>query len=218
MKSKFYTRDAEAGNIIDSFNTYEDAEEAIRMYEEEDKQNGDYQQNFYEIEEVTIEDIAQEYGLDYCDTTTGMNGYPQELKLAVVGFGDAGTLRIVKEKYGMKAVELRKKEGHSLWTRSRAGYVEPYDLTRVFDDGIQFFNESDIDAAVISMGESIANGEMDIDDIVRRINLLKEVNDTLEYIEDDEFIDLNESDIATHKIKAMGYEYDGTYYTYGLIF
>lgn len=45
----FYTQDREAGNIIDCFETYEEAIDAISKYEEEDKINGDYTPNFYEI-------------------------------------------------------------------------------------------------------------------------------------------------------------------------
>lgn len=42
-------RDCEAGNIIDSFETIEEAEKAIKKYEEEDEKEGTYKPNFYEI-------------------------------------------------------------------------------------------------------------------------------------------------------------------------
>ena len=50
--SKFNTIDKEAGNVIDTFATLKEAELAVAGYEEEDKANGDYQDDFYSISEV----------------------------------------------------------------------------------------------------------------------------------------------------------------------
>lgn len=47
----YYTRDREAGNIIERFNTRLEAEQAIADYEEEDRKKGYYSENFYEIVE-----------------------------------------------------------------------------------------------------------------------------------------------------------------------
>ena len=49
---KFYTRDEEAGNIIEGFDTYEEALSAIEKYENEDKKDGTFTENFYEIKEI----------------------------------------------------------------------------------------------------------------------------------------------------------------------
>ncbi len=49
MKRYFYTADRETGSFIDSFETYEDALKAIEGYEAEDKENGDYTPDFYDI-------------------------------------------------------------------------------------------------------------------------------------------------------------------------
>jgi hypothetical protein len=48
-QKKYYTAARETGDIIDEFDTYEEAEEAIREYEEEDKEDGTYEDNFYDI-------------------------------------------------------------------------------------------------------------------------------------------------------------------------
>lgn len=55
---KFYTSDREAGNRIEIFNTVEEAREAIKRYEEEDKLNKCFSPDFYAIEDenyITIE-------------------------------------------------------------------------------------------------------------------------------------------------------------------
>lgn len=51
---KFITQDREAGNVIDEFATRKEAEAAIRAYEEEDRANGCFEENFYEIKADTI--------------------------------------------------------------------------------------------------------------------------------------------------------------------
>ena len=49
---KIVTRDREAGNIIDEFNTMEEAEAAILAYENEDRRLGIYEPDFYEAAEI----------------------------------------------------------------------------------------------------------------------------------------------------------------------
>lgn len=46
---KYYTADKEAGNKIEMFNSIEEAEKAIISYEEEDRREGTYTPNFYDI-------------------------------------------------------------------------------------------------------------------------------------------------------------------------
>jgi hypothetical protein len=47
----YVIRDREAGNPIDEFNTLEEAEEQLAVYEAEDKRDDTYTPDFYEIVE-----------------------------------------------------------------------------------------------------------------------------------------------------------------------
>lgn len=49
---KYVTRDREAGNVIDEFNTREEAEAAVLRYEEEDVKFDQFEENFYEVAEI----------------------------------------------------------------------------------------------------------------------------------------------------------------------
>lgn len=49
---KYAIQDREAGNVIDMFDTLEDAQKELEVYEASDIENGIYQQNFYEIVEL----------------------------------------------------------------------------------------------------------------------------------------------------------------------
>lgn len=54
---KYWTRDREAGNKIECFETLEEAQKALTAYEEEDKKDGTYEENFYEIYNTETEEI-----------------------------------------------------------------------------------------------------------------------------------------------------------------
>lgn len=49
---RYAVRDREAGNIIEYFDTMEKAEKALQEYEESDKAEGIYEENFYEVAEI----------------------------------------------------------------------------------------------------------------------------------------------------------------------
>ena len=46
---RYQTRDRQAGNLIDDFDTLEEARAAIERYEADDKSNGVYEPDFYEV-------------------------------------------------------------------------------------------------------------------------------------------------------------------------
>ena len=45
----YVVRDREAGNVITQFETMEEAQKEIEIYEEQDKKDGTYTEDFYEI-------------------------------------------------------------------------------------------------------------------------------------------------------------------------
>lgn len=49
---KYIIRDREAGNIIEELKTLKDAKKLLNQYEREDKKDGIYTPNFYEIIEI----------------------------------------------------------------------------------------------------------------------------------------------------------------------
>ena len=59
-KYKWIIRDSEAGNKIDCFATLEEAKRTLEEYEKQDKIDGIYEPNFYEIYNVEKEEIYDE--------------------------------------------------------------------------------------------------------------------------------------------------------------
>lgn len=48
---KYIIQDSETGTFIDQFNTYQEAQKELERYEEEDKKEGNFTPDFYEIVE-----------------------------------------------------------------------------------------------------------------------------------------------------------------------
>ena len=51
---EYIIREREAGNIIDEFNTLEEAEKALASYEKKDRVDGTYTEDFYEVAEIKV--------------------------------------------------------------------------------------------------------------------------------------------------------------------
>lgn len=51
METKYIIQDSETGTFIDEFNTYQEALTVLEGFENEDKQEGVYTPDFYEIVE-----------------------------------------------------------------------------------------------------------------------------------------------------------------------
>jgi hypothetical protein len=48
----YLIQDRQAGNQVDVFDSLTDAETALKLYESEDRANGDFVDDFYEIVEI----------------------------------------------------------------------------------------------------------------------------------------------------------------------
>lgn len=66
MKNVYQTRFAINGDVIDEFKTYEDAEEAIQKYEEEDKKNGNYEPGEYEVFSTYLDMVVNDEDKKEC--------------------------------------------------------------------------------------------------------------------------------------------------------
>ena len=56
---RYETRGSIAGNVIDCFDTIEEAKEAIKRYEDEDSKDGYFESDFYEIYDNVKEEIIE---------------------------------------------------------------------------------------------------------------------------------------------------------------
>ena len=70
----FIIRDREAGNYIEAVETYEEALERVEEYEEEDKKDGNYTEDFYEIVEAEPQVLFGDFERDGLEVGINENG------------------------------------------------------------------------------------------------------------------------------------------------
>ena len=102
-----------------------------------------------------LKSIAYENGLQIVETTTARNGYPQECKFAIVGFGYFCDAEELANKYGLRITTLYKKDGWALWVRNSDTTFSPLEITcedygddyRDYDGGSQrLYYEDEIES------------------------------------------------------------------------
>lgn len=70
----FIVRDRETGNRIEVVETYEEALETIEEYEEEDRRDGRYTEDFYEIVKAEAEILFGDFDRDGLEVGIDENG------------------------------------------------------------------------------------------------------------------------------------------------
>lgn len=96
-----------------------------------------------EYEQLSLAEIADIEGLRYVETTSGTNGYPENIQDAIVGFDNWQQLEKVAEKYKLEAINLHKRDGWQLYERQGIA-TEPF-INGSNDYGDDYFECDDAD-------------------------------------------------------------------------
>ena len=75
----------------------------------------------------SINEIASENGLHVINTTTGLNGYPQFLKKAIIGFENFEQAENLAEEYHLDIEIFTKRDGWQLWNRDNNHAYDAFD-------------------------------------------------------------------------------------------
>lgn len=76
-----------------------------------------------------MNEIAYVCGLDVVETTSAMNGYPQQLRKAIIGMDDFTEAERIAKKYGLGITTLYRRDGWQLWVRNSNTTYEPLRIT-----------------------------------------------------------------------------------------
>ena len=103
--------------------------------------------NIFEIfadeEELSLREIADIEELEYVETTSGTNGYPQNIQGAIVGFEDWEQLEKIAIKYNLNAINLHRRDGWQLYER-KGSASEPYkNSSNDYGDDYCEYNDAD---------------------------------------------------------------------------
>lgn len=178
----------------------------------------DYEQLYYK-DYLDIRMLAVELDLGYIETTTGTNGYPKNLKPALVGFETFEQAQEIADTYNLSIESFESKDGWRLWTRNNRTMYEPYnnsaeDYGDNYNDLWKMDEEEFYEAEVEPILENFDN----LTDLKNFIKEKEEIFEEMEKMSDEEIIITHEGRYyETIKKQSMSWSHDTRHYIIGLI-
>lgn len=173
----------------------------------------------------SINEIASENGLQVINTTTGLNGYPQSLKEAIIGFEDFEQAEKLAEEYHLDIEIFTKRDGWQFWNRDNNSAYDAFERSASdYGENFQQFEANmSQDEFLQQVGaaefiDELADEEDGLDRIEEYTKDLRELYNAIAKAADDEIV-IADGDVyvETIKEKTMQYSYDTKNYVIGLI-
>lgn len=131
-------------------------------------------------------DLAEQLGLDIVSVTSALNGYPQNVQLALIGFDSFDQAEDVANANGLTIVSLYKRDGWKLWAEQGAA-CGPIKLSAE-DYGCDYMSYDsswDEDDLADDLRGAI-DGIEELDDIFTIVDFYKKLKEELDDISEDE--------------------------------
>ena len=165
-------------------------------------------------------ELAEAQGLQFIETTSERNGYPSNLKGAIIGFESFKQAEEIAEKFGLEITTFEKKDGWQLWHRSGG---RPYNAftnsSADFGDNYQEIGKIDevdfIENEVMFFFEDTKESFEQIESFLKQ---KKEIWEEVEKMDDDEIVITHEGRYSeTIKKESMYFYHDTKHIAIGLI-
>lgn len=181
-----------------------------------------------------IEEVATAFNLDITETTTGVNGYPNQLKQVLTGFSSISECLMIKEVLEAEGhtvydLELHKRHGWQLWERIntliRKGMWTAADDSDYYVDVTIHDETEDIAFDTICRNRTFETFYEIKNAVSMTEDFAEELEDILSEIEDDGqttvrvFYNPDQNCNIDYYVHAdsTGYEYDTHEYSLGLL-
>lgn len=166
-------------------------------------------------------DLANEWELDIVEVTRGMNGYPEGLYKAIVGFDYFEDAEYFAEQVNGEVVLLSKRNGHHLWTNKGRAY-EGIERANLIDENRYkaFENEFDFEEWCYEEIEQQMNGGFNLFDFRDKILQMCDTYDEIrtKCIHEIAIVDINDySCETTDKYVTNAHDGDVTAYMIAVV-
>lgn len=177
--------------------------------------------NTYEKAQEVLDNIEN---LEQIEVTSGTNGYPQNLKAAVIGFETFESAESIAQQYNATVCSFRRRDGWSFW-ENKGKFHGYYYMMEVRDQGsnTRSLNPDDYMSEADYIEQEVAP-DIDsdcvdsFDTLQKMINHHKAVWEALENCEDDEFVWVEDAEVHTEKCDSMSFTEDVWHYAIGIMF
>ena len=136
-----------------------------------------------------LETIAYEKGLEYIETTTGMNGYPQCIRGAIIGFETFEEAKELAREHGLRITTFFKRDGWQLYQRDSNTTYEPLKITSYdYGDDYSHYGEDIRDSFFEEEVQPFLSDFEDFDSLKEFIEEKEKVYDELGAIDDSQWV------------------------------
>ena len=166
---------------------------------------------------VELEVIIEEKGLEFIDTTEQRNGYPSNLKRAVVGFKNYGEAKELADVFDLNIESFHRRDGWGLWHRE-GSQSTPFEISSVdYGDDYSLIPKMDEDEFIENQVQPILEQGEDFESIEAIIKTKKEVWDEVAILNDNEAVITFQGNYhTTIQIKTMDFSEDTHNYVIGV--
>ena len=123
------------------------------------------------------------------DTTSAMNGYPEALKPALIGFDSYEDAERVAKEYGLSVEIFTKRDGWQLYYRTGNRAYSPIEVTAEdYGDDYRSFTSSDYDGFYENEVQERISEFKTFDDVEQFLEAKKKIYEAIEDLEEDEMV------------------------------
>ena len=171
------------------------------------------------MKEFDFIELASQNDLDLIETTSERNGYPLDLKKAIIGFTSMEEARSVADQHDLSVEIFHKRDGWNVWYRTGRQAYEPFTRSAEdYGDDFSLFTVSDADYYYENEVQDIVADFDNFEDIEKFLKERREVYDAICNLDDDEALVTYQGRLyEIIKRHTMGYYFDTYYYAIGVI-
>lgn len=164
-------------------------------------------------------DIANIEKLQVIETTSAINGYPQDLKNALIGFDSFEDAERVANRYGLSIEIFTKRDGWELYYRTgNSAYSEIEVSAEDYGDDYRSFTLSDYEDFYLNEVQERISEFNNFDDVSKFLEAKKKIYEAIEDLEADEMVLTRCGEYYdTVKIITMSHYYDTKTTVIGII-
>lgn len=136
-----------------------------------------------------IYDIAEIENLQVIETTSEYNGYPSNIKKALIGFDDFASAERVAGKYGMNIEFFTKRDGWQLYYRTGSRAYSPIEVSAEdYGNDYESFTSKDLEEYYENNVQGMIGEFTDFEQVESFLAKEKKIYEAIEELEDDEMV------------------------------
>lgn len=165
-----------------------------------------------------LREFADNNALQFIETTSATNGYPQDLKPALIGFNDYEEAEEFAQEHGLQTYIFHKRDGWQLWQRSKPAY-EPMTITSDdYGDDYNMFTHDELDDYFDNEVKPRLDDFDNMEELKKFLNNQEEIMDELDRCNENEAVITYCGDYYdTVKVKSIEWSHDTHNYVIGVM-